>query len=668
VREILRLLTPAVAALALVPAAVRAAQEAPAGEAPGTAPSKEVAAEADTPQVVVDKGVRVEFSAEAVSAGGEGTASVTEGAYAEVRFRITDAETGAPVTPLEPAVWINRTGVTEEVSCRERIGRYLQGLLSFQADVDLNKFFILILNNDRSISVVDPLLGVSGITQLYAMVMLDGRGEDWTRSPDDKQLYVTMPDAGQVAVVDLESFKVLANLEAGSRPVRIAMQPDGKYLWVGNDAPDETAGGVTVIDAEARTVAGRIPTGSGHHEIAFSDDSLLAFVTNEAAETLSVIDVQALETVRDLALGAKPVAVRFSSLSRTAYVATGGGEIAVVDGERGEIVGRLDTGSGIAAFRLDPSGRWGFTAHPAESRVHVLDISSGAIAHRLEVGDGPHQFAFTDTYAYVRHLDTADVTLIPLAQLSLRSRPGVQRVAFGSKAPGEYAYTAAAPAIAPTGEWTAVVAVNPADQYVYYYMEGMIAPMGSYTTYGRVPRAVGVVDRSVRETDKGVYAAKFRVPESGDYSVAFLMDSPVVHHCFSFTAQPDAGLAAAQHARAVKLDFVAEERRVPAGRPLAVRFVLTRPDSDEPVSGLQDVVVMATRPPGNWQERRRAEPLELGLYEASFDADQPGVYYVSVAVPSLGLDFTELPYITFMAVAGDPMENTNEEKREKQGR
>jgi len=653
-----RYLISAAFALILLPAPVRVAAQPAPDEASKTEEPQQAnhgAAAADS-QAVVKKGMRVEFSVENVGTDAPTGAPITEREYAEVRFRVTDAETGAPVSPLEPAVWITRTTGSEDLSCRERIGSYLQGMLGFQADVDLNKYFILILNNDRSISVVDPLLGVSGITQLYAMVMLEKRGEDWTRSADDKLLFVTMPEAGKVAVVDLDNFKVARNVEAGANPVRIALQPDGRYLWVGNDASGEDDGGVTVIDARAHTVAGRIATGAGHHEIAFSGDSLLAFVTNKDSGTLSVIDVQKLEKVRDLPLEASPVAVQFSPLSGAAYVASDDGALTTIDGATGEITDRLATGSGLAAFRLDPSGRWGFLAQASENRVDVLDASSGAIAHRLEVGEQPHQFTFTETYAYVRHLGTADVTLIPLAQLSLKARPGLQRIGFGSKAPGEYANPAAADAISPTGEWTAVVAANPADKYVYYYMEGMIAPMGSYTTYGRVPRAVGVVDRSVRETERGIYAAKFRVPASGDYNVAFLMDSPFIDHCFAFTAKPDARGVAEGQAGSVQLEYVAEERRVPAGGPLAVRFVLTRPGSDEPVSGLEDVVVLATRPPGTWQERQRAEPLELGLYEASITADQAGVYYVSVAVPSLGLDFTELPYITFMAVEDAPPE------------
>lgn len=604
------------------------------------------------PQSVVSKGLRIDFSIVSADPAADGAAAqtLTEGQYAEVRFEVTDEETGAPVSPLEPAVWIGRMTGSAPISCRDQLSGYLQGMLATQADVDLNKYFILVLNDDRSISVIDPMLGVSGITQLYTMILLERRGEDWARSPDEQHLYVTMPEAGKVAVADLSRFRVTRNVEAGRNPVRIEVQPDGRYLWVGNDASDPAESGVTVLDARTLEVAGRIPTGPGHHEIAFSADGLKAFVTNAGAANVSVIDVQKLAKEKDLPVGAEPVAVAVSPLSGAAYVAATDGSVMVVDGSSGEVSARLETGGGLAAFSLDPSGRWGFVASAQAGRVDVIDTSSNAIVHRFAVDRLPHQFAFTDTYAYVRHLGSSQVTLVPLAQLSRRDKPGLQTVSLGSRAPGEYPYPAAAESISPTGEWTAVLAANPADKMVYYYMEGMVAPMGSYSTYGRVPRAVSVVDRSVREVEKGVYAARFRIPADGQYSVAFLLDSPFVNHCFAFEAAADAELEAHRHATSLKLDFVVEERRVPAGQPLSVRFLLTRPDSDEPVSGLRDVTVLATRPPGNWQERRRASSLGFGLYEVSVPADEPGVYYLSVAVPSLGIDFTELPHISFMAV------------------
>ena len=46
---------------------------------------------------------------------------------------------------------------------------------------------------------------------------------------------------------------------------------------------------------------------------------------------------------------------------------------------------------------------------------------------------------------------------------------------------------------------------------VYYYKEGMAAPMGSFSNYGRRPRAVRVVDRSLREQSPGIYRTEARL-------------------------------------------------------------------------------------------------------------------------------------------------------------
>ena len=604
--------------------------------------------ESDTARVIEDKGVRVEFTVDSARRNQDGSPALMEGDFAEVRFRITDVETGSPVSPLQPAVWIARESPSEVMSCQDRIGRYLQGMLSFQADVDLNKYFILVMNNDQSISVIDPLMGVSGITQLYAMIILKDTGEDWTRSSDQKRLFVSMPQAGMVAVADLEDFKVIENIEVGENPVRVALQPDGKYLWVGNDGDVEGESGVTVIDAESHAVAGFVPTGAGHHEIVFTDDSLFAFVSNTDANTVSVIDTQQRVKVRDLETGEMPMSIQFSSLSRALYVADGGGTITVLDGESWDVDRTIETAPGLVSFRLDPQGRWGFAANLVTNRVDVVDLSRASITRSFDVEAQPHQFAFTDTYAYVRHLGTAEVTMIPLSGLAGHGAVAIQKVSLGSKAPGEFPYHSVADAISPTGEWSAVVAANPADRMVYYYMEGMIAPMGSYTTYGRIPRAVGVVDRSVRETAKGVYSAKFRVPASGEYNVAFLLDSPVVDHCFAFSAEPNPELAVQNEKHPVDLEFQTTSRLAAVGKRFPVIFSVARSINETPLVDA-DVQVLAMRPPGIWQERYQAQSLGDGRYEVFITVDEPGAYYVTVAIPAMGLEHTELPYFSFRA-------------------
>jgi YVTN family beta-propeller protein len=628
-----------------------------AGGSVPNADSGQGGTEAEAPQgsiienVIVDKGVRVEFSIEAAKDASGKPRPVTEGEYAEVSFTITDAATGAPVSPLEPAVWITRSRNTEDISCRDRISSYTQGLLSFQADIDLNKYFILIMNNDRTISVVAVSLKNSGITQLYTMINLKENGEDWEYSPDGRHLFVSLPKADSVAVVDLENFKIIETVAAGKNPVRVALQPDGRYLWVGNDGKAGAESGVTVIDTQNYKIAAHVPTGAGHHEITFSDDSLQVYVTNSLAGTVSLIDTQQLQKIKDLPVGKSPVAIQFSPLSKMAYVATeGDGVITVVDGTTHKASARIQTDPGLIALRAAPGGRWLFAANIKHDRVDVIDATTGSITHRFDAADQPHQFAFTDTYAYVRHLGTAEVTMIPLGQLGAKASPALHTVALGKRAPGEYKLPTVADMISPTGEWAAVVAANPADRLIYYYMEGMIAPMGSYSTYGRVPRAIGVVDRSVREVEKGVYAAKIRVPEAGTYNVAFIIDSPLVDQCFTFTAGPNPLIEAKKEKYPLKLEFINTERIVSVGEPFTVEFSLRRSSTDKPLGELKDVLVLATRMPGNWQKRQRARSVGEGRYAVSIMPDQAGVYLVTVGVPSFGVDMTQLPYRSFRAV------------------
>ena len=78
-----------------------------------------------------------------------------------------------------------------------------------------------------------------------------------------------------------------------------------------------------------------------------------------------------------------------------------------------------------------------------------------------------------------------------------------------------------------------VLMVNPVSNTLFFYMDGMNFTSGSFPGYRQHPRAVETVNRSVRETEPGVYTARVRVPVAGEYDVALFMDSPRFVHCFS---------------------------------------------------------------------------------------------------------------------------------------
>ncbi|HEX7624309.1 MAG TPA: cytochrome D1 domain-containing protein [Anaeromyxobacteraceae bacterium] len=480
---------------------------------------------------LVKSGVVVDFSIQRLGAAVGSSLPVQEGDHVEVRFRMVDATSGRPLTGVKPEAWMDIGSVIEgqhgeQRECKDKVGLYLRGVVGIRPMVDLNSYYLLVLNQDASISVIDPVVSMTGRTSLYATVVLKRPPADWARSADAKRMYVSMPRAGEVAVVDTEGFKVQTSVPAGPEPVRVALQGDGRYLWVGNDARD-AASGVTVIDTETLTTVARIATGGGHHEIAFSADDRHAFVSNRDEGTISVIDVATLQKVTDVPTGPLPIAIAFSSLSRALYVADGKeGTITVVDDTRFQIVARIVAREGLGPLRVSQDGRWAFAVNPAEQAAYVVDTSTNRLAHTVRAPGAPYQVAFTHGYAYLRLIDSERVVMVNLGSLGEGRNPIVQGFAAGNGAPRLAGDLAIADSIAQASMDAAVFIVNPADNTVYFYMEGMNAPMGSYGAYGHAARAVAVVDRSLKEVEPGVYAGKLRIPAAGRYDVAFLIDNP----------------------------------------------------------------------------------------------------------------------------------------------
>ncbi|MFQ5613430.1 MAG: YncE family protein [Anaerolineae bacterium] len=602
---------------------------------------------------VVSQGVSVEFTVESRS-NISPVEAILEAEYVLLKFNVTDASSGAALSNLGPSAWMDvhpqATGDGNDAgpACEDKVQLYLRGTLGARPDIDLNGYFILALNNDGSISVIDPMIDVGGMTQLYKMMMLARPGEDWAMSRDDRTLLVTMPRTGQVAVVDTEGFEVKKNLDVGSNPVRIAFQPDEAYAWVGHDSVVESESGVTVIDAAELSIAAHIPTGPGRHELAFSADGRFAYVTNDTAGTLSIIDARKLEKIKDIPLGKLPVDVAVSAASGAVYVVgREAGIITVVDGQTHKAITEIVATPGLSAVRFTPDGRWGFAANPQDGRVYIFDATANRIAYQVAVGGTPDQVSFGDTFAYVRSKEATEVTAIALADLGQEGSLPVVTIPVGQRAPAASAFDSVADAMFPAPGEDALLIANPADGLIYYYVEGARAPMGSFQGHGRAPRAIQVVDRSLREEVPGLYTGKVRLPASGEYQVAFLLDSPRVVHCFTFTAKPNPALAKRREEAPPTLEFVSQVREIKPDEDLSLQFTLADPTTNEPLAGLEDVLALVTNVSSNWNQRLEATPVENGLYEVTISALRPGLYKVFFAAPSLQVNYDGFPDYTF---------------------
>src|SRR5262245_60800585 len=349
-------------------------------------------------QRYVNEGISVEVSLEPLDKGTGLRNGPRSGSDTTVRFKITDSNSGQPLTNLRPAAWFDqRTNgpSTTAKDCREKVQSFLQPGFNKRPSIDLNKYFILALNEEANISVIDPLAGFGG-SKLYTLVSLASPGADWVMGADRKRLYVSMPQVNEIAVIDTVTWKVVANIDAGPLPSRIALQPDNRYLWVANSS------GATVIDTDTGKVAASIQTGSGDHEIAFADDGSLVFITNKKEGTLSLVDGRKLVPIRNIKVGPNPSSVAFSTLSKAVYVTNeGDGTIVVVSPTSQTSIARMTAAPGLRGVRLLPDSRFGFAINPETNKVYVFDLTSNRVLHAVPVGPAADQITFTREFAYV---------------------------------------------------------------------------------------------------------------------------------------------------------------------------------------------------------------------------------------------------------------------------
>lgn len=582
---------------------------------------------------IVQGGVAVDLRVDYQDPKQRQTPEFREGDNVTVSFGISDAATGAALSGLNPAAWLTLVREGEQTNskgCAERLQTLLGGGLLARAELDLNVYHVLALNADPTITVVDPLFGHGG-TKLLALIKLKSPGEDWVITSDQERLFVSMPDANQVAVIDTRSWSVAKNVDVGSGPARLALQPDEGYLWV--SCGTNAQSGVAVVSLREMKTIARIPTGKGRHEIAFSDDSRFAFVTNHDDGTVSVIDIRKLTKTRDLPVGSKPTSIAFSKLAQAIYVSNSDdGTVSVISSTKHKVIATMKAAPGLGQIKFAPGDRLGFVLNTVTNTVYILDVAVNRIIQKADVEKGPDQLAFTSKLAYVRHRDSELVHMIPLNEVGKEGK-AVPVVDFpGGQNPfGKVSRPSLGDSIIPAAEDGAVLVANPADRTIYYYQEGMAAPMGNFSNYGREPRALRIVDRSLRERVPGDYLSIARLPQAGQYKIVMFINSPRVIDCLDFSIAPNPELA---RPVAPRIEPVSTQTSVEPGHQIRISFKITDSVTGKPITDLKDVHAL-TFAVAVWQDRRLLEHVGEGVYSLTVTPREPAVYNVYLSCPSI---------------------------------
>ncbi len=189
----------------------------------------------------VSQGIAVDLRVKALTDEKRNKDELREGDDAVFQLRFSEAATGVPVTGVYPKAWVDHQQRDENVDCRIKIKAFLSSNFQARPPLDLNSYYILTLNQDATLSVIDPLFSYGG-SKLFTLVGLKSAGTDWLLLPNGRTLFVSMPASHAVAAVNTDTWKVTTNIEVEGGPVRISVQPDGRKIWVGYELSENSDG------------------------------------------------------------------------------------------------------------------------------------------------------------------------------------------------------------------------------------------------------------------------------------------------------------------------------------------------------------------------------------------------------------------------------------------
>ncbi len=200
-----------------------------------------------------------------------------------------------------------------------------------------------------------------------------------------------------LSFLDPNSGHTLATVPTGRHPHEVAVSPDGALAVVSNYGDRDTPGAsLTVVDIQARAVLRTIELGEHRrpHGLAFLPDGRL-LVTAEGSGHLLVVRPREGELQRAVPTGQEVSHMVVAAGARAFVANIGSGTVTVLDLERAEKVRDVPTGAGAEGIAVSPDGREVWVANRADDTLVVFDAGTLEILARIDCPGFPIRVAFT---------------------------------------------------------------------------------------------------------------------------------------------------------------------------------------------------------------------------------------------------------------------------------
>ncbi|PYP75425.1 MAG: YncE family protein [Gemmatimonadetes bacterium] len=211
--------------------------------------------------------------------------------------------------------------------------------------------------------------------------------------PAAGRLYISHMNAGRLVVFDLDSARVVREVEGLPRVTGVWAVPEHHHVYAAAAGAHE----VVVIDDRTLAVVARVGGIRFPDGITYASDADKVFVSDESGKADVVIDARTLAKRSTIALGGEAGNTHYDSVSKCILVAVQTrGQLVAIDPVSEQVVARYDV-PGVESphgFTLDEARRLAFVTGEGNAALAVVDLRTMRVTQRLKVGDDPDVLAW----------------------------------------------------------------------------------------------------------------------------------------------------------------------------------------------------------------------------------------------------------------------------------
>ena len=186
------------------------------------------------------------------------------------------------------------------------------------------------------------------------------------------QAAISFPDANAVGRVDVTTGKLSMSRGFAAAPGLVRFRPDGKTLFVGNEA----ARSLTVLDAVSLKYMVDLPLAVAPEHMCFNSDGGQMFVTGAGMDAVAIVSPFQTEVSETILAGSAPGAMAATSGSpQYLFIANpNSGYVTVVNIDTRKMVAQIPVGQRPSAIALTPDNEYALVLNEQSGDVAVIRL------------------------------------------------------------------------------------------------------------------------------------------------------------------------------------------------------------------------------------------------------------------------------------------------------